>query len=123
MKKRKLFIPLIAAISVLILSAVTITLIANHKPLVFKKEIPYYGEKIVVEIQENWDRYDLTVYKTVSFGIFKGKKTLLERENVANMWQGALNPEAVKITGEANYLDISIPRRYGYYRTIRCRIK
>lgn len=120
MKKRKFLIPLITVIFVLILSAVTITLIANYKPLVFKEEIPYYGEKIVVEIRENWDRYDLTVYKTVSFGIFKGKKTLLERENVANNWHGVLNAEAVKIGGEANYLDISIPLRHGYYRTIRC---
>lgn len=120
MKKRKLFIPPIAAFSVLILSAGAF--MANYKPLVFKEEIPYYGEKIVAELRLNYDTYSLKVYRTTSFGIFKGKKTLLEKENVANDHHGVLCAENVKITGEGNSLKISIPLGHGYYRMIQCRI-
>lgn len=120
MKKRKLFIPLIAAFSVLILSAGAF--MANYKPLVFKEEIPYYGEKIVAELRLNYDTYSLKVYRTTSFGIFKGKKTLIEKENVANTQHGNINTDAIKITGEGNTMEIWIPLNHGYYRTIKCRI-
>lgn len=121
MKKRKLLIPLIV-IAALFVTILILSAIANYKPLVFKKEIPYYGEKLVVELRENFAGYDLKVYKTTSFGIFKGKKTLLERENFVNNRHGAINTEAIKIGGEANTMEISIPYGHGYYRTIKCRI-
>ncbi len=122
MKKRKIFIPLIIITAVFVLIVSAGAFMANYKPLVFKEEIPYYGEKLVVELRLNWDTYNLKVYRTTSFGIFKGKKTLLEKEGVANDRHGNIQVKDLKITGEGNTLEILIPLNYGYYRTIKCRI-
>ena len=118
MKKLKIIIPLITAVIVLIISAAAIK--AKYQPLVFKEEIPYYGEKIIVELRLNYDTYNLKVYKISNFPIFKFRKTLLEKENVANTRHGNINTKDIKITGEANYMDISIPTSHGYHRNVRC---
>lgn len=118
--KKRIVIGIIAAGLTLLCSG-ALVFIWNYKPLVVKKEIPYYDEKIVAEVRDGLS-FELSVYRTTSCGIFHGRKKLLEKELKFGSYHGMLDESCVELGCEGSQVTVKIHHNDRIWTEI-CRLK
>lgn len=124
--KKRIFVTGIIAASLTLLCIGAFVFLKNYKPLIVKKEVPYYDEKIIAEVRLDsvfmGEAYELSVYRTTNLGFFHSRRTLLEKELKFGPHNGTLDKNCVELGGEGSQVIIKICHN-GRIWTESCRLK